>query len=112
MEDWVSVYRDTNESKTVTLDSEESRLFVKKALHIGAFNITFRKVNGDIRVMRCTLCGASIPQGNRVHKEDDEPFAEDKKVARDAKVLIVYDLDKEGWRSMRWESIKSINQVA
>lgn len=60
-------------------------------------NLTFKKVNGEIRKMRCTLNEELIPQdkkstGNSTRKSPQDSIA-------------VYDLDKQDWRSFRYDSI-------
>ena len=58
---------------------------------------TFTKKDGTERIMKCTLQEEYLPEtvgGERKKNEDS---------------LAVYDLDVEGWRSFRWDSVKRIN---
>lgn len=60
--------------------------------------IKFKKVNGDLRDMRCTLREDLLPPvieqttTKRQHDANDE-------------VVAVYDLDAAGWRSFRIDSV-------
>ena len=58
--------------------------------------VTFTKKDGSYRVMHCTLHEDCVPE---VLEEDYKKTDE---------VLSVYDIDKFGWRSFRWDSIKKI----
>jgi hypothetical protein len=65
--------------------------------------LTFIKKDGTERVMYCTL------------KEDLLPVTEAKEETKERKVnedvLAVYDVDAEGWRSFRWDSLTQIKLV-
>jgi len=65
--------------------------------------LTFIKKDGTERVMYCTL------------KEDLLPVTEVKEETKERKVnedvLAVYDVDAEGWRSFRWDSLTQIKLV-
>jgi WYL_2, Sm-like SH3 beta-barrel fold len=64
--------------------------------------VTFTKVDGSERTMRCTLNGF-----------DDEPLTEsvesDKKINQET--LIVWDLDKEAWRSFRVQNVTNVEVI-
>lgn len=67
--------------------------------------ITFTKVTGEERVMRCTLKEDLIPE------EKDDPIQQAGFTPRrpvNEHVLPVWDLEANGWRSFRIDSIKSI----
>ena len=61
--------------------------------------VTFEKVNGEIRKMLCTLKSDYIPV------EETEAGEKRTKVVN-TDVLPVYDLESNGWRSFRWNSLK------
>jgi WYL_2, Sm-like SH3 beta-barrel fold len=73
-------------------------------LHNGIMNVKFTKVDGSERVMKCTLAEALIPQVKA-------PVSEDKEV-KERKVndnnISVWDVEKEGWRSFRLDSVLEI----
>lgn len=73
---------------------------IKNALHLNVCRVTFTKVNGDERVMECTLKTDFLPL-QTVVKETTAP----RKVNENA--LAVYDVNAEGWRSFRWDSVKN-----
>tara|TARA_Y100000389_G_C17156594_1_gene362254 strand:- start:220 stop:486 length:267 start_codon:yes stop_codon:yes gene_type:complete len=62
--------------------------------------IVFTKVNGDERVMFATLNENMLPK-----QIDVEEAIQKKKPNPD--VLAVYDVKAPGWRSFRWDSLKS-----
>jgi hypothetical protein len=66
-------------------------------------NVTFTKVNGEERVMRCTLRGDLVP--NTV-KNNGEVVVEQKQTSNN---VSVWDVEKNGWRSFRVENVKSIS---
>jgi len=64
--------------------------------------VTFTKVNGDERVMTCTLLSEHIPNapttnGEVVLKETTNG------------TVSVWDINANGWRSFRVENVKSIS---
>ena len=74
---------------------------MKIALQQGVCNVTFTKVNGDERVMNCTLKEDLLPAKPLVTED-----AETKTKKPNPDVLAVYDVKAAGWRSFRWDSLK------
>lgn len=69
----------------------------------GVFNVTFTKVDGTERQMRCTLASENIPA----------PAAKSGSTrAPNYTVIPVFDMDKADWRSFRVNSVISIDRVA
>jgi hypothetical protein len=64
--------------------------------------ITFTKVDGTERVMKCTLESEKIPKVEI--KEDAKP----RKQSDSTKALRVFDLEKNEWRSFTIKNIKRI----
>jgi len=70
---------------------------LSEALSTGEVSVTFTKVSGEERTMRCTKLLDKIPSefqpkdSGRKHPED---------------VTAVFDLDKNDWRSFRNDSVK------
>lgn len=60
-------------------------------------NLTFKKVNGEIRKMRCTLNEELIPEDKKSTGNSKRKSPEDS--------IAVFDLDKKDWRSFRYDSI-------
>jgi hypothetical protein len=67
-----------------------------EALHNGVVTVTFTKVNGEKRVMPCTLMTSLIPATHM-------PKGAGKKL--NESVMSVYCIDKKEWRSFRQDSI-------
>tara|TARA_Y100001972_G_C7585241_1_gene293430 strand:- start:349 stop:618 length:270 start_codon:yes stop_codon:yes gene_type:complete len=72
-------------------------------LHKGVCTVEFTKVNGENRTMRCTL-NASL--GNM----PEVPLSESASAATtNEDVVKVWDVEAEGWRSFKVESVNSFN---
>ena len=67
-----------------------------KNLQKQAMKITFTKVNGEERIMDCTLQEHMIPPTNPDNRKENE------------EVLPVFDINKGEWRSFRLDSITNI----
>lgn len=74
-------------------DNQFSTLYM--ALHKGTVRLSFKKKDGETREMLCTLKSELLPA-----KED-----ESKEKKKNSDVLAVWDLEKEGWRSFRYDSL-------
>ena len=82
-------------------------------LHNNVANITFTKVNGDVRVLKGTLLDQYLPQ-----KEFDpsgvdiELISEtqERKAIND-NVVVVFDVENDGYRSFRVDSVTSMEIV-
>ena len=70
-----------------------------KSLQKKAERITFTKVNGEERVMDCTLQEHMIPPTKLSNRKENE------------EVLPVWDVNKGEWRSFRLDSITNIEQL-
>ena len=67
--------------------------------------VTFTKINGDERLMRCTLNPVILENvGAFQDSQSERPMNPD--------VLPVWDLDKEAWRSFRIDSVKDVGFVS
>ena len=63
--------------------------------------VTFNKVNGDTRLMYCTLNHSFLPGNDRMVNQVG--FESKKQV--NEKILAVWDIDAQGWRSFRIDSV-------
>ncbi len=77
--------------------------WLKSMLQTGPATVTFTKVDGTERVMKCTLEAKDLPPV--VIKEDAKP----RKETTSTKALRVFDLEKQEWRSFTIKNITSIN---
>ena len=77
---------------------------LKKELKEGVVTVVFEKQDGTERVMNCTLSEDYVPL------LDTNGVAS--KRASNPDVLAVWDIESEGWRSFRFDSVKSIRYSA
>jgi hypothetical protein len=66
-------------------------------------SVTFTKVNGEERVMRCTLQTNYVPNAP---SKNGELVVEGKTTSNN---VSVWDVDANGWRSFRVSSVKNIS---
>ena len=78
-----------------------SRSTLNHMLHSGIVNVKFTKTDGSERDMRCTLVDNMV-------KTHEKKTDREKKINEN--IISVWDVDKEGWRSFRYDSIISINK--
>jgi hypothetical protein len=67
-----------------------------KNLQKKVMRVTFTKVNGEERVMDCTLQEHFLPETDSNNRKENE------------EVLPVWDIDKGEWRSFRLDAITNI----
>ena len=70
---------------------------LKNKLQTGNVNLTFTKKDGTIRFMKCTLQASVLPPAPETPLRKPNPA-----------VLSVWDLEKNAWRSVRYDSISNI----
>jgi len=73
---------------------------LKEDLKTGVYTIVFEKVDGTIREMRCTLEPEVLPKIVNENSYVGRPENPD--------LLAVWDIDNDGWRSMRVSSIQTV----
>lgn len=71
---------------------------LREMLNKGVLSVTFLKKDGTERTMKCTLKPDLLPP------QTDLEEAAEKKAPR-TESIAVWDLDKEAWRSFRFDSI-------
>jgi hypothetical protein len=77
-----------------------------ESLQNGLSEVTFNKINGDVRVMTCTLDDTIIPAD----------FLPKTSAMLDAvevpqTIIKTYDVNAEGWRSFRVENVTNFRTV-
>ena len=77
-----------------------------ESLSKGVFEVTFDKLNGDERTMICTLDRNYMPEASR-----EDPLSQTKIRNLEEKVIVVWDTDAGGWRSFRYNRVKSVNRL-
>ena len=85
--------------KKLNFTTKKEKDWLRTLLHEGVVGITFIKKDGSERLMQCTLAESKIPS-------EFAPKGSEK--AKSDEVLPVFDVENEGWRSFRWDSITNI----
>lgn len=81
-------------------DINDVKTGVMEILREGVVTVTFTKNDGSERTMRCTLAENKIPA---------EKLPKGTGKAENADVQAVFDVENDGWRSFRWDSVKSFS---
>ena len=77
-----------------------------KDLFSEVLEVTFTKVNGETRVMRCTLRQDLLPQNTDIKHLDEEHKKE-----QNLAVIAAWDLQANGWRSFRVDSVQYVQSM-
>lgn len=85
--------------KKNALDSKKAKDWLKMILQSEEVTILFTKKDGTERQMLCTLKEDKIPQEFSTKSENR---------AKSEDALAVFDLEKNAWRSFRYDSVKEI----
>lgn len=89
-----------NDKLTMEFFADEmAKQWLKSVLNNNICTITFTKKNGDQRVMRCTLDEQHFPPVQKEAAEVGEVRQ------RSTEALSVFDVEAQGWRSFRWDSV-------
>jgi hypothetical protein len=86
--------------KFLTFATDDQKNELKNMLRERVVLVTFQKKDGTERKMQCTLAESEIP-------DEKSPKGAGKTQSSDA--LAVFDVENQGWRSFRFDSIKEIN---
>lgn len=82
---------------------EETVANIKQMLRDDVYAVTFTKVDGSQRVMRCTLRPDLLPP---------TPVTEGhNRATRSVEVIPVWDVESGGWRSFKVSSVLSIDKI-
>jgi hypothetical protein len=82
------------------IDTPEGRLWLKTLLSEQNVTIEFLKKDGSLRKMLCTLAESKIPS---------EKMPKGSGKTQNSETLAVFDVENDGWRSFRWDSIQKID---
>lgn len=80
---------------------------LKEVLQNSVVTVVFTKVDGTERTMNCTLLPEYIPQ---VVAEKQQLLTESLPKAENPNTIAVWDVESNGWRSFRLDSIKSVTK--
>jgi hypothetical protein len=72
--------------------------------------VTFTKNNGEERVMRCTLRNDLVPEAPRNPDRKPGSKRSSKRIVSES-VVPVWDLENNGWRSFRVDSVKQVQTI-
>ena len=75
---------------------------LREQLKSNVMEVKFTKVNGEDRTMKCTLSSQYLPASDALEPSATPP---------NEKVIAVWNLDTQGWRSFRTESVYSASPV-
>jgi hypothetical protein len=75
---------------------------LNKLLYENVLSVNFKKKDGSDRTMLCTLKAEHLPV---IKKQEDDEARKDEKQSDTS--IVVWDLEKKGWRSFRIDSLVS-----
>jgi hypothetical protein len=79
---------------------------LKKLLEQNVVVVDFTKLNGDKRVMTCTLREDIKPRATKA-----DPLSQKKVREVSDAVVSVWDVNAKGWRSFRYERVNAVDIV-
>ena len=71
---------------------------IMSGLHAGVVKVEFTKKDVTNRTMICTLNTQYLPEQTDIEESSTNKSTE---------AVAVWDLEKDAWRSFRWDSVKS-----
>jgi hypothetical protein len=90
---------DAKQIKNNVFEEIVGQEWLKGVLREGVTEIIFTKKDGTERLLLATLAESEIPA-------EFVPKGESK--TKSVEALAVFDVESQGWRSFRWDSVKSI----
>ena len=88
---------------TVTEDLDSRNQEIRDLLQHGVSEITFTKLNGELRTMPCTLDTTLLPLQSLTESHKTRPYKPE--------TLSVWCVDKSEWRSFRVANVTRIVQI-
>lgn len=82
------------------IDTKEGREWLYGVLKMHETTVVFTKKDGTERKLLCTLAENKIPS---------EKTPKNSGKVKSDEAIAVFDLEKQDWRSFRWDSVKQIN---
>lgn len=77
---------------------------LKELIQNNVVTVTFEKVDGTERTMKCTLIPEYLP--NKV--DDNKQLLTESVRKENPSNLSVWDIESNSWRSFRYDSVKSV----
>jgi len=92
---------------------EQIREWVRGLLQNSEVTVTFTKADGTDRDMLCTLDGSRIPVSPAKPQSVDGIVRESRRPKKepDPHSIRVFDLEKQEWRSFRFERLRKVTAV-
>ena len=87
-----------------TLKGIPLREDLKMLLEQNVLVVDFTKLNGDKRVMTCTLVESYLPPAKK-----DDPLSQKKVREINTEAISVWDVNANGWRSFRLDRVTNIS---
>ena len=85
--------------KMSEINTKEGRKWLREMLQSQEMTVFFTKKDGTERKLRCTLAESKIPQ---------EKLPKNSGKSKSGDALSVFDVEKDAWRSFRWDSVTKI----
>jgi hypothetical protein len=82
------------------------RDIVLNDLRNNVIEVTFTKVNGEERIMRCTLRPDLLPKTFTEETEQEKKFHNE-----NLNTIAAWDVQKGGWRSFRMDSVSYLQII-
>jgi hypothetical protein len=83
------------------------RELILKELREHVMEVSFTKVNGDNRIMRCTLRKDLLPPTYIAEETKEKTFHKE-----NPDVIAAWDVQANGWRSFRIDSVSYLQDVS
>jgi hypothetical protein len=87
----------------------EFRRWVKSLLQDGPVTVEFEKVNGETRVMTCTLSEQHGAKYANKTVSESVATADAKPRKKNDDACAVWDTTAEAWRSFRWDRVRKLD---
>ena len=93
--------------KVAKLKGIPTREALMEKLEKEVLEVTFLKINGDKRIMTCTLRDDIKPKATKT-----DPMSQKAVRTVSDKVCSVWDINAKGWRSFRYDNVQEVKTVA
>ena len=82
--------------------------FIEMVRNNLSVKLKFTKADGTVRIMKCTLNFSLIP---KIDQPKELNLPKILKLIKNNKIIHVYDLEKQGWRSVPYDRTEWIENV-
>jgi hypothetical protein len=93
----------TKSSQIVEINSVPAREVLVEMLQSNVYEVTFDKLNGEERVMSCTLDPNILPPATK-----EDALTQTKVRNLEDRNIVVWDVNAKGWRSFRYDRVKRV----